>query len=76
MTKKLGIKIRSEKKEHDPKSSPVLLKIETSRVVEENVPESIDKPKTEQPRTAYEAKVHQIQHLLGEILVDLKMRPT
>lgn len=40
--------------------------------MEENVPESIDKPKTEQPRTAYEAKVHQIHHLLGEILVDLK----
>lgn len=40
--------------------------------MEENVPESIDKPKTEQPRTAYEAKVHQIHHLLGEILVDLE----
>ncbi|KAK9944691.1 hypothetical protein M0R45_010248 [Rubus argutus] len=68
-----GIKNRSEKKQElDPKSSPFLCQIETSRLVEENVPESIDKPKTEQPRTAYEVKVHQIQQLLGELLVDLK----
>lgn len=71
-TDQKGVKNRSKKKEHDPKSSPVLRQIETSPLVGENVPESIDKPKTEQSRTAYEAKVHQIQHLLGEILVDLK----